>query len=313
MPGIILHHYPQSPVSEKVRVVLGMKGLEWRSVEIPRLPPKPELMPLTGGYRRTPVMQIGADIYCDSQCIIRELERRFPQPTLYPGGGAGMVWGISRWTDGPLFTLALSLVLGAQADELPEEFAADRGRLYFGPEYDLKALQQDLPHILAQLRAQLGWMEQRLRTGRDFMLGAEPGLPDALCYYLVWFIRGRYAGAPDLLSEFSNLLAWEDRVRALGHGRPTSMTANEALAIARAATSETGTQSDPGDPQGLTPGWQVVVAPDDVGGGPPVVGEIVDVSAEQLAIRRRDERVGEVVVHFPRVGYRVSRCSPGGE
>jgi hypothetical protein len=116
-----------------------------------------------------------------------------------------------------------------------------------------------------------------------------------------------------LLSEFSNLLAWEDRVRALGHGRPTSMTANEALAIARAATSETGTQSDPGDPQGLTPGWQVAVAPDDVGGGPPVVGEIVDVSAEQLAIRRRDERVGEVVVHFPRVGYRVSRCSPGGE
>ncbi len=311
MADIILHHYPQSPVSEKVRVVLGMKGLEWRSVEIPRLPPKPDLMPLTGGYRRTPVMQIGADVYCDSQCIIRELERRFTRPTLYPGGGAGMVWGISRWTDGPLFTLVLSLVLGAQADELPAEFAADRGRLYFGPDYDLKALQQDLPHILVQLRAQLGWMEQRLSTGRDFILGAEPGLPDALCYYLVWFIRGRYGGGPDLLSEFSGLLAWEDRVRALGHGRPTSMTANEALVIARAATSETGTHSDPGDPEGLMPGWQVAVTPDDVGGGPPVAGKVVHVSAEKLAIRRDDDRVGEVVVHFPRVGYRVSRCSAG--
>ena len=74
MTELILHHYPQSPVSEKVRVVLGLKGLSWRSVEIPRLPPKPDLMPLTGGYRMTPVMQLGADVYCDSQCIIREIE-----------------------------------------------------------------------------------------------------------------------------------------------------------------------------------------------------------------------------------------------
>lgn len=70
---IIFHAYPQSPVAEKVRVAFGIKGLAWRSVEIPRLPPKPMLTALTGGYRRTPVMQIGADIYCDSQCIIREL------------------------------------------------------------------------------------------------------------------------------------------------------------------------------------------------------------------------------------------------
>jgi glutathione S-transferase len=83
---IILHHYPQSPVAEKVRIVLGMKGLSWKSVEIPRLPPKPNLVALTGGYRLTPVMQIGADIYCDTKCIIRELQRRFPFPTLFQGG-----------------------------------------------------------------------------------------------------------------------------------------------------------------------------------------------------------------------------------
>ena len=77
---IILHDYPQSPVSEKVRVVFGVKGLNWKSVEIPRLPPKPNLMPLTGGYRLTPVMQIGADIFCDTKCIIHELDRRFPDP-----------------------------------------------------------------------------------------------------------------------------------------------------------------------------------------------------------------------------------------
>ncbi|MEE9266998.1 MAG: glutathione S-transferase N-terminal domain-containing protein, partial [Gammaproteobacteria bacterium] len=139
MTDIILHHYPQSPVAEKVRVVLGMKNVSWHSVQIPRLPPKPDLMPLTGGYRRTPVLQVGADIYCDSQCIIRELERRCPQPTLFPNNAAGLPWAVSRWTDGPLFTSIIGAVMGAQADELPEEFASDRGRLYFGPNFDWQA------------------------------------------------------------------------------------------------------------------------------------------------------------------------------
>ena len=128
MADIILHHYPQSPVTEKVRIGLGIKRLAWRSVEVPRIPPKPDLMPLTGGYRRAPVMQIGADIYCDSQCILRELQRRFPEPTVYPGGADGMAWGISRWTDGELMDLVVGLVLGAAHESLPPEFAADRGR-----------------------------------------------------------------------------------------------------------------------------------------------------------------------------------------
>ena len=145
MADIILHHYPQSPVSEKVRVTLGMKKAVWRSVEIPRLPPKPDLMPLTGGYRRTPVLQVGADIYCDSQCIIRELERRVPNPTLYPNGAAGLPWALSRWTDGALFTMVVSVVMGAQAGELPEAFAADRGRLYLGPNFDWQVQKKDLP------------------------------------------------------------------------------------------------------------------------------------------------------------------------
>ena len=195
MNEIILHHYPPSPVSEKVRIALGIKRLAWRSVEIPRLPPKPDVMPLTGGYRRTPVMQIGADIYCDSQCILRELQQRFPEPTFFPGGADGVPWGLNRWADG-LFDLAVRLSLGANADQLPEDFAADRVRLFIGPEGDLRKLKADLPHVVAQLRAQFGWLEQRLATGRKFMLGEQAGLPDAVGYYLVWFVRARWQGGP---------------------------------------------------------------------------------------------------------------------
>ena len=91
-PSVILHHFDQSPFSEKIRLVFGLKNITWTSVRISRIMPRPDLMPLTGGYRRTPVMQIGADIYCDTQCIMRELERRFPQPSLVPEGYGGLAW-----------------------------------------------------------------------------------------------------------------------------------------------------------------------------------------------------------------------------
>jgi len=96
MTDMILHHYETSPYAEKVRLGLGLKGLAWASVEIPVIMPKPDLTALTGGYRKTPVLQIGADVYCDSQLIMRELERRHParafiqpaaaRPMRSPGG-----------------------------------------------------------------------------------------------------------------------------------------------------------------------------------------------------------------------------------
>ena len=305
MSEVILHHYPASPVSEKVRMALGIKNLAWRSVEIPRVPPKPDVMPLTGGYRRTPIMQIGADIYCDSQRILRELQRRFPEPTFFPGGAGGLPWAISRWTDS-LFDTAVRVSLGANADQLPEAFAKDRVRLFLGPQGDLNKVKADLPHTLAQLRAQFGWMDQRVSGGRRFMLGDQPGLPDALCYYLVWFVRGRWQGGPVLIAEFSGLEAWEQRVKAIGHGRPTEMTPAEAIEVARSSSPATPEQSDPNDPQGLKPGQRVSVVPDLDSGESPVTGVVQLVDRDSIAIQRDDPRVGTVCVHFPRVGFRVA-------
>jgi glutathione S-transferase len=308
MAEIILHHYPQSPVSEKVRVALGIKGLDWRSVMIPRLPPKPNLMPLTGGYRLTPVMQIGAGVYCDSTCILRELERRFPEPSLFPGGADGMVWGVGRWTDGALFTNVVALVFIDAGEAMPAEFWADRGMLYFGADFDQDAIRAKLPEILASLRAQLGWMEARAATGRTFMLGDQPGLPDALCYYLVWFIRGRYSKGPEFLSQFPKLCAWEKRVKAIGHGTPGNMTAEEALEIATDAEPATPEAVDPKDPLELAPGEPVQVLPEGMDGVPAVAGRLRFLDAQTVVLDRDDERVGPVSVHFPRVGYRILRA-----
>src|SRR5215467_8540352 len=108
---IIFHHYPASPFSEKVRVVFGIKQLAWRSVEIPNMMPKPDLMPLTGGYRKTPVMQIGADIYCDTQIILRELERRYPTPSIFPVKN-GLAYAIAFWSDRLFFMPSVGVVFG---------------------------------------------------------------------------------------------------------------------------------------------------------------------------------------------------------
>src|SRR5271165_502353 len=125
MTDIILHHYETSPYSEKVRLGLGLKGLAWASVEIPIIMPKPDLTALTGGYRKTPVLQIGADIYCDTQLIMRELERRHPAPSFYagsdPGSCAMLAWSVER----SAFMPAVALALGAIGDLLPAGFIED--------------------------------------------------------------------------------------------------------------------------------------------------------------------------------------------
>ena len=84
MHELILHHYPTSPFAEKARLMLGFKQLSWRSVMIPPLMPKPDLTALTGGYRKTPVLQVGADIYCDTALIARRLEAEKATPALLP-------------------------------------------------------------------------------------------------------------------------------------------------------------------------------------------------------------------------------------
>jgi glutathione S-transferase len=305
---IILHNYPQSPVAEKVRVALGIKKLSWRNVEIPRLPPKPMLIPLTGGYRRTPVMQIGADIFCDSQCIIRELERRFPSASFMPTADAGLLWCLSRWTDGALFDLGVKIVLGSAGDALPQDFAEDRGRLYLGEDWaeGLKQANAELPHLVAQLRAPLSWLDSTLSDGRTFLTGNEPAAIDAQVYHLVWFVRGRWEGGPSMLSEFSHLVKWEQSVMALGHGTAADLAAEEALSIALSAEPDGPSGVADNDPQGLKVGMAVSVSPDVKSGEQVVEGTVRYADAETIAIERSAEETGPVCVHFPRAGYRVA-------
>jgi glutathione S-transferase len=300
---IILHHYPMSPFAEKVRIAFGIKGVAWRSVIVPTIMPKPQLLPLTGGYRKTPVMQIGADIYCDTQCILRELERRFPQPSLYRGTDAGTANALAFWSERTMFSPAAGITFGGlDVSALPTGFLEDRSQMS-GREINIERIRAAIPMLMDQLRPQFAWFETMLADGRAFLQGPYPTLVDCAFYNPCWFIRSNL-GVVAPLTEFPAIQAWMDRVARIGHGQCTDLDAKDALAIATAAAPQVPSGADGNDPLGRKPGTKIQVTPDD-SGKDPVVGELLSISTEEVVILRNDGQVGEVAVHFPRAGFVV--------
>jgi glutathione S-transferase len=302
VPDLILHQYDTSPFSEKVRLAFGRKRLAWRSVEQPTVMPKPELIPLTGGYRKIPVLQIGADVYCDSQCILREIERRHPDPPVFAGDEATHM-AFAAWSDRVLFQAAVGVVFGQIGDAVPKAFLDDRSKL-MGRSFDVAEMKAAVPILREALRAQLGWLEAQLGDGRAFLLGPEPGLADFTTYHPLWFLQRFHPRSAAVLDAVPAVAAWTGRVAAVGHGERQPMEPREALAIARDAQPATKPQADPGEPNGRRPGERVAVLPDDYGRDP-VEGELVASSPQEIAIRRHDPQLGELVVHFPRAGFVV--------
>ena len=301
MNELILHHFDWSPYAEKVRVLLGIKGLAWRSVQIPMVMPKPDLTALSGGYRKTPVLQVGADIYCDTNCIARELERRHPAPTLFPDGGPGLALALAPWAE-RFFDAGSGLAMGLN-DELPADLLKDR-REFFS-HMDFTAFRGRAAHMFTQVLAHAGLVEEQLADGRLYLQGDRPGLADASAYYVLWMARGFVAAVNTMLTPYGKVARWEERMRAVGHGERSEMAPSDAIAIARAAAPLPGLGVAAGDPLGLTLGQRVTVTPDDYG-KVPVAGELVTLCVQEVAVRRHDERAGEVVVHFPRIGYVVA-------
>jgi glutathione S-transferase len=300
---IILHHYWTSPFSEKVRLVFGIKDIKWRSVEIPNMMPKPDLMPLTGGYRKTPVMQIGADIYCDTQIIIRELERRYPTPALI--SEPGLSYAVGLWSDRPFFQATVPLIFGEVGPMIPEAFKKDREQMFPERPFDHVAMKAAIPIFKDQYRGHAGLLEAQLKDGRKFLCGDEPAIEDVHGVLNVWFLKNFYAPTADaLLKEFPLVAAWFERLKGIGHGKYEPMTSQEALAVARNSTSEAVPLADPHDPNGRKPGDRVKVSADDYGRDP-VAGELVYSNAQEIAIKRSDPQTGDIVVHFPRLGFNV--------
>jgi glutathione S-transferase len=306
MSDLVLHHYDGSPFSEKVRLILGFKGLAWKSVTVPVMLPKPDVVALTGGYRRTPFLQAGADIYCDTALMCRVIDAMAPQPPLYPVAASGLQHVLAQWADSTLFWAAIPYTMqpagaahlfGKAPPEFLKAFAADRAAM---APHMRRATPAD---AAAQLASYFGWLESQLSDQRPFLLGDHACIADFSVAQSLWYIR-RAPPVATVLTPFQKLLAWYERVAAFGHGTPEKMGSDAALELAAATRHHAPTRIT--EDAGFAAGDPVTVSATDYAADL-VPGVLVGLTQDEVVIERKDERAGTVHVHFPRIGYQVRK------
>ncbi|MGB1581726.1 MAG: glutathione S-transferase family protein, partial [Nevskiales bacterium] len=191
MSDLVLHHYAMSPFSQKIRSMLGYAGLEWQSVVCKEMPPRPHLETLAGGYRKMPVGQIGADIFCDTRSIATEIARLAGKPELALENCSAEVQAYVARVDLEMFfacllssgTLRMAMKVWRSMSLLDiARFFADRIKL--GRKASVKAI--GLKEARKLLHEHLADMESRLEKA-DFLFGNKPNHADFSAFHSLWF------------------------------------------------------------------------------------------------------------------------------
>jgi len=303
----ILHHYPMSPFAEKIRLILGFKGLQWSSVHIPNIMPKPDVTALTGGYRKTPVMQIGADIYCDTALIAEVIEAISPQPTLFASGTAAASRILAQWADSTLFWTTVAFTMQPAGLAHMFEGVPPEAIKAFGD--DRNIFRANLPRMRpADASAAFALYLERLEETlgqQKFFFGSAPSIADFSIYHNIWFLE-RGGPVAKILESHPALQAWRTRMSAYGHGTHEKLDSEAAIAIAHGATAEPSAGNN-AESHGISIGEKVVVAATDTGTDP-IEGTLYGATRDRISIARQDPRAGKVVVHFPRLGFELRRA-----
>ena len=279
MPDVILHHYAASPFTQKALKMLGIKGIEWRSVETPMIAPKPDLTPLTGGYRGTPVLQLGADIYVDNARILAALDTRYPTPAISNDALALTDAALCTWGDG-FFEAGLHMAIHEYAAHWDADFSKDREAVFERLSFDQVKARYE--HACGLLRANAALIDSQLSDGRAFLTGDVIGMADLHAWPVLWFTRNMPDTNP-LLNDLPHLPAWEQRVNAVGEGTRLDLGAEAALADASSAQPLGDTTVAGNDPLAGLAGRAVSVAamPSNRGVS---VGTLVGLTSREIVI-----------------------------
>jgi glutathione S-transferase len=306
MQRVILHHYPRSPFAEKIRLILGAKHLHWASVLIPPIMPKPDVVALTGGYRKTPILQIGADIYCDTALIADVLDALSPEVPLYPAGVAAASRIVAQWADSTLFWTAIAYTL--QPAGLAHMYSSEPPEAVKAFIEDRKSFRANIPRMRGpEARGAFALYLTRLEEmlgDQAYYFGEHPSIADFSIYHCLWFVS---CGGPvaQVLDPFPRVQAWRQRMQSFGHGTSERLESGAAIDIARASIPAPSPGVD-GEIHGIAAGEKVVIAATDTG-VEPVEGELYAATADRISIVREDARAGRVAVHFPRLGFELRR------
>ncbi len=304
MSDLILHHYELSPFSEKIRTVFGLKNIQWHSVEVEAMPPRPLLSGLTGGYRRIPVLQVGADIYCDTNTILPAIDRLYPSPSLYPAGSEGVAQGLGFAWERQMWIPTIGILVHFIGEHLPPEFIKDRKEGYLGIDISKDAMAPQFAAHVEFVRAQLGWLRDAL-LARPFLFGDEPSVADLACWQTLFLLRKNCPPEVENLLDLEVLTPWYERIVAYGHGKASAMTPQDAFEVARTSAPAPVTHVRPdADPGGIRAGTRVSVTPDD-NARVAVSGILVAADTHEIIISDDSGDAGELHIHFPRLGFDV--------
>lgn len=315
MAELILHHFEASPFSEKLRLVLGYKKLAWNSVIVPSTSPKPDVVALTGGYRKTPFLQIGADIYCDTALICDLLEYLQPIPTLYPQASEGkaLACTLAQWADSTLFWAAVTYNRGPKGTGL--NFGGASAELTRALFEDRKAMGFDMEWVRpADAATPYQCYLQRLSDflhSQPYLMGKQPCIADFCAYHPLWMLNIRPPAAMDRSLLTPALMAWLERMQAIGHGHVEKLDSAQAIDVAAnaqpAAVGQGPLKGDFHDEHGIALGSSVTITAESFG-VEPSKGVLVAATRTHYSLSRIDERAGNVHVHFPRIGYLLKKA-----
>lgn len=309
MPGLILHNYPSSPFSEKIRLVLGYKNLAWKSVLIPAILPKPDVIALTGGYRKTPILQVGADVYCDSALICDVLEHVQLEPTLYPPHLKGVSRVFAQWADSTLFWAAMAYNLQPKgAAQVFAKAPPDAAKAF---SEDRKAMSGNMARLrpadaTSAYRSYLRRIAHMVEE-HEFLFGAEPCAADFAAYHALWYTRVQVPVMADILNATPAVGEWMDLMAEIGHGANDRISSGDAITVAQGAEPMPAGQnllidSAFQDDHGIALGAKVTITAESFG-PESTEGELIAATRTHYTLRREHPLTGTVHVHFPRIGY----------
>lgn len=300
--NLILHHYDSSPYAEKIRLMFGLANLSWQSLLSPVWLPRPNVDPLAGGYRRIPAAQIGADIFCDSDLIAKEIASLAKQAELNPENASPEAKSIAQFAEGEAFFAAVSAVppLRLLSTMLLKfgpigafRFIKDRGELLKGSE----AKRPNLEQSQALIEDLIGRISKQLDQ-HEWLDGNTPSAIDFSVYHPLWL---HVNCSRRQLQCDAKVQDWFQRVAAIGHGQRVEISQADAFSAARDAQPRE--ISDSAEHELFNK--EVAVSPSDYG-FVPVQGKLVAVNQERIIVARDTEDFGLIHVHFPRENYSIN-------
>jgi hypothetical protein len=200
-----------------------------------------------------------------------------------------------------LFWPIARYVSGTNAETVDPGLHADRAALRGKRTPTLDRLKTVARYELGHIEALLPMVASMLCDGRPFLISDEIDRADLAVYHGLWFLSAMPIDCSSILQPYAEIRSWMDRVAAVGTGESEDMQPGVAIECARQASPSAIRESHPmtDDP---SLGDEVAIRPDGYR-TEEVVGELVLLDRMEWAVRRVDDRVGEVVVHFPRLGY----------